>query len=154
MTRDVLYAHTLGASTRLSPVQAIYDVLCRTGYVKNKRDLARLLRINEGNVYAYLYDPNPRDGNVEDAEAGRNRARIVATPDLLHGWAFAVAAATALRIDVLLLADGGLELQISGRNAQGEIVETFRYRTLHHHYDFTAPTRWEDEWKHTHPSPP
>lgn len=147
---DIVYAHTLGASPRLSPVRAFYDVLVRTGYVKNKRDLARLLRLNEGNVYAYLYDPDPRDDNPEDVDAGRNRARIVATSDLLHGWAFAVAASTALRIDVLLLADGDLELLISGNNAQGEPVETFRYHTLHGHYDFSAPRRWEPEWQAVH----
>jgi hypothetical protein len=131
----------------LSPIQAFYDILCQTGYVRNKKDLARFLRLNEGNVYAYLYDPAPRLGNEADAVQGRNQARIVARPELIQRWAFAVQSVTRLRIDVLLLSDGGLDLLVCGHNAQGEIVSPSRFKTLHGVFDFSPPCRWEHEWE-------
>ncbi len=44
----------------MTPMQALYDLMCTMGYVRTKHDFARALRINEGNIYAYLGDPDPR----------------------------------------------------------------------------------------------
>jgi hypothetical protein len=136
------HAHP-GGEPRFTPAQAIYDVLSITGYVKSKRSFARLLNVNEGNVYAYLTDPRPREGDVEDAMRGQNRARISARTDTLHGWCWVISENTGLALEIRLEPNRQFVLIVQGVDSEGRSIRPMRYRTIYHDYDFSEPVGWE-----------
>lgn len=130
----------------LTPMQALYDLLTRKGYVRNKRDFAAMLRINEGNIYAYLSDPEPRPDKEKDVTAGRNTTRISASPEILHGWCWGITQTTAMNVTVELQPDGNLAIDASGFDAQSKRFKAVRYITVYVDYDFKPPSHWAEEW--------
>jgi len=132
---------------RLTPMQALYDLLTRKGYVRNKRDFAEALRINEGNIYAYLANPEPRPDKEKDVVAGRNTMRINARPEILHGWCWGITQTTDMSVTVKLLADGNLAIDATGSDAQGDVFKDVRYTTIYMDYDFKPPSHWVEAWR-------
>ena len=133
---------------RLTPMQAIYDAVVCHGYARNKHDFAKLLRMSEGNVYAYLDSPQPRGGHVEDrkTEPPQNANRIGARMETVHAWAWAIGKVTKLKITVIALPDGRVEIEIGGRDSEGEAIAQARYETSYDQWDFRATARWKEEW--------
>ena len=137
----------------LTPMQALYHLLARTGYVSSKRNFAARLRIFHGNVYAYLADPEPRPGNAKDAAADKNTMRLPITATRLHGWCWSVEQFTDLRVHLELLPSGNLRMEAHGKDAQGQPIEPHVYDTTYV-CDFTPPKHWEEEWRNREAPPP
>lgn len=141
-TEPVVDADPAYDQARFTPMQALYHLLTQTGYVKSKLEFARLLKINEGNIYAYLADPAPRDDNELDDQQGKNRSRISPRAETLHGWCWALREVTGLAIDVILRYDGKLVIEARGTDARKRVIQAVRYDTVYLEYDFPEPIAW------------
>jgi hypothetical protein len=126
----------------MTPMQALHHLLHATGYCKSKLDLARLLNIKQGNIYAYLAPPDPREDNDIDHQEERNRSRISPRPGTLHGWCWGIGQVTGLLIEIRLCSDGSLELHVSGTAKDGQPIEPIHYKTVYRSYDFPEPLAW------------
>jgi len=132
---------------KLTPMQALYDLMIRHGYVRTKADFASALRINGGNIYAYLGNPEPREGKPEDLAMGRNTTRISASPEILHGWCWAITNTTEMTVAIGLGSDGNILIEASGKDAQGRKIPRVTYVTTYGEFDFRPPSHWGDEWE-------
>jgi hypothetical protein len=138
------------SSIPLTPGLALLEILRRTGYAKNKAEFARLLRMNEGNVYHHLAEPD-------------KHYRIAIPLGVLHALCWALDKTTGLRIEILLLPDSELELRAFGTDVHGNDIDPpIRARTTYgtpfvgskanepYTCDFqpTRPWRkdWEEDW--------
>jgi hypothetical protein len=108
----------------LTPAQAMYDVLANTGYVHQKVDFARIVRINDRNIYSYLGDP----------DSDSSRGFIVASLEKLHGWANAIVRETGIRIEMRLFPEGNLVLIAEGQSKNGHPFGPILYTTVYDRY--------------------
>jgi len=135
------------SSIPLTPGLAIFEILRRTGYAKSKADLARLLRMNEGNVYHHLAEPE-------------KHYRLAIPLGVLHALCWAIDRVTGLRIEILLTPDSECELRVFGTDAHGNDIDPpIRARTTYatpfvgakanepYVCDFQPTRPWRKEWE-------
>lgn len=105
----------------LTPAQAMYDILASFGFVHQKVGFARIVSINDRNIYSYLGNP----------ESDKIRGFIPASIEKLHGWAHAILRETGVQIEIHLLPDGDLVLLATGNSKNGAPFGPMRYRTTY-----------------------
>jgi hypothetical protein len=134
-------------SIPLTPGLALLEILRRTGYVKSKAEFARLLRMNEGNVYHHLAEPE-------------QHYRIAIPLGALHALCWTIDRVTGLRIEIRLTPDSELELRVFGTDVHGNDIDPpIRARTLYatpfvgakanepYVCDFQPTRPWRREWE-------
>jgi hypothetical protein len=114
----------------LTPMRVLFNILVRYGYVDSHAKFAELLRINKGNVAAYLAE---RDAST----------RIVPRIDTLQCWAWGVSGETQLNIQILLVARN-LYWYVTGYTAEGFEVATGDKWPTTHHLDFAPLKAWRN----------
>ena len=111
------------------PIGVLYTLLMHYGYADSPSAFAKLLRINKGNVAAYLA---PRDSPT----------RIIPRIDTLHAWAWGVSQTTELKIQILLVGSD-LFWHCTGLTSSGTAINGDKWATSHSS-DFQPLKAWRD----------
>jgi len=114
----------------LTPMRVLFNILVRYGYVDSPSAFAELLRLNKGNVAAYL----------ADREADN---RIVPRIDTLHVWSWGVSATTDLKLQLLLVGKD-LFWYCTGFTSDGHAVPARDKWPTSHSMDFSPLKAWRD----------
>ncbi len=114
----------------LTPMRVLFNILVRYGYVDSHSKFAELLRLNKGNVAAYLAE---RDAST----------RIVPRIDTLQCWAWGISQTTDLKIQILLVGQD-MFWYCTGYTSEGYAVQSGDKWPTTHRLDFQPLKAWRN----------
>lgn len=117
-----------------SAARVLYSILEKTGYVKKKVDMARILRINDSNISSYLARHNTKG------------KRIHARLDTISQWCWVLNQTTGLKIKITIDPSAEVVFEIEGHDAQGLPLESWMETTSYREQDQIPSAQWEKEW--------